>query len=380
VSGRRYEAEVLPGLAPFAHAELAALPGARPDPLPGDPAAAARLDRLPFAWSGGGDPPLDPLRTVTSVQRVLDFAVPRPRALLGDQALRAIVREARAVAAAAGPFAGLRLEAAGRDSAVFGRLRAALARELGLADAPDDGELRLRVRPRPGEGPPGWQVLIRTTPRPASARAWRVANLPGGLNACVAAAIWRWVGVDPGQRVLNPMCGSGTLLIERARMGPAARLAGLDLDPDALAAAAANAEAAGLTVDSDLAGRGGPAGRATVELRLADAGATPFEAGSFDALVADPPWGDAVGDAGELPVAYRRLLEESARLVAPGGTAVLVTHALRAFDAALEGARDAWREDGRLRVFHGGHRPALVRLVRRGKRPTDAPGRGVSAC
>jgi SAM-dependent methyltransferase len=374
VSDRRYEAEVLPGLAPFVHAELVALPGARPDPLPRDAAVAARLDRLPFAWAGPGDPPLEPLRTVTSLQRLLDFAVPRPRALLGDEALRAIVREARAVVAAAGPFEGLRVEAAGRDSAVFARLRAALARELAMADAPDDGELRLRVRPRPDAGPPGWQVLIRTTPRPLSARSWRVANLPGGLNACVAAAIWRWVGVAPDQRVVNPMCGSGTLLIERARMGPAARLAGVDLDPDALTAAAANAEAAGCAVDDDLTGRHGPAGGATVELRLADAGATPFEAGSFDVLVADPPWGDAVGDAAELPDAYRRLLAEAARLVPPGGTAVIVSHALRAFEAALAGADDAWREDGRTRVFHGGHRPALYRLIRRGDGGSRAPG------
>lgn len=374
MSDRRYEAEVLPGLAPFAHAELGSLPGARPDPLPRDPVAAARLDRLPFAWGGEGDPPLDPLRTITSLQRLLDFALPRPRALLGDEALRTIQREARAIVASAGPFEGLRLEAAGRDSAVFVRLRAALARELGLADAPDDGELRLRVRPRPEGGAAGWQVLIRTTRRPASARAWRVANLPGGLNACVAAAIWRWVGVAPDQRVLNPMCGSGTLLIERARMGPVARLVGLDLDPDALAAAAANATAAGLAVDSDLGGRSGPAGGATVELRLADAGATAFEPGSFDVAVADPPWGDAVGDAAELPDAYRRLLDEAARLVVPGGTAVVVTHALHAFDAALGGARDLWREEGRVRVFHGGHRPALVRLSRRGGRRPHAPG------
>ena len=374
MSERRYEAEVLPGLAPFAHAELVRLPGARPDPLPRDAPAAARLDRLSFAWRGPSDPPLEPLRTVTSLQRVLDFAVPRPRALLGDEALRTIVREARAVVAAAGPFEGLRLEAAGRDSAVFARLRVALARELALADAPDDGELRLRVRPRPDAGPVGWQVLIRTTPRPASARAWRVANLPGGLNACVAAAIWRWVGVAPDQRVVNPMCGSGTLLIERARQGPAARLVGLDLDPDALSAAAANADAAGLAVDSDLSGRAGPTGGATVELRLADAGASPFPAGSFDVLVADPPWGDAVGDAAELPDAYRRLLDEAARLVVPGGRAAIVTHALRAFDAALEGAGASWREEGRLRVFHGGHRPALVRLSRRRDRRPRAPG------
>jgi len=193
-------------------------------------------------------------------------------------------------------------------------------------------------------------------------RDWRVRNLPGGLNACVAAAAWRWIGHAPGQRVLNAMCGSGTLLAERAALGPAARLAGVDLDPDALEASQANLRAAGLSVRSDLSG--GPEG-AQVELRLADAAATPFGDASFDVVVADPPWGDAMGEVADLPRAYAAFLHEAARLVPVGGSALIVTHALRAFDAALEGACGSWRSEGAVRVFHGGHRPALHHLIRR---------------
>lgn len=383
-SGTAYEAEVLPGLARFAWDELAALLGARPDPLPRGEEAVARLDRLPFRWVGPGGaatggPPTSGLRSVTSVQRVLTFAVPRPKALLGDQARRRIVDEARAIVRANGPFDGLRVDAAGRDSGVLQRLRSELAQALGLDDAPDSGELRLRVRPRPGPGESAWQVLIRTTPRPLSARPWRVANLPGGLNACVAAAVWRWTGVTPDQRVLNAMCGSGTLAIERAFLGPAGRLVGVDLDPAALEAAAANARAAGLRVESDLgasvvppalAGRSAGAAamrgdRPALELRLADATASSFPDGAFDVLVTDPPWGDAVGDAGELPDLYRHLLAEAARVVVPGGRMVVVCHALRVWEQAVREAGEAWLPDGSLRVFHGGHRPLVQRLIRR---------------
>lgn len=377
-SGDAYEAEVLPGLAPFARDELAATGRARPAPAGPDD---ARADAVPFAWRG--DPrPLHRLRTVTSVQCVLGFDVPRPKALLGDAHLRRLLSEvARVVREAPAPFHGLRLEAAGKDSAVMRRLRSALAEATGLPDDPEAGDLQVRVRPGPGGADRGgWQVLVRLTPRPLSARSWRVANLPGGLSACVAAAAWRWLGHDGEDRVLNAMCGSGTLLIERARSGPAARLVGVDLAAEALEAARANAEAAGLVVRERDAGEGGetPAatdagGRPPLELLRADATATPFPDGAFDVVVADPPWGDAVGKVAGLEARYADLLREAARLVPPGGRLLIVTHALAAFDAALREADGPWRADGELRVFHGGHRPALRRFARR----ADGPERGV---
>jgi len=158
------------------------------------------------------------------------------------------------------------------------------------------------------------------------------------------------------------MCGSGTLLAERAALGAAARLDGVDLDPDALEAAEANLRAAGVSVRCDLSG--GPEA-AQVELRLADAAATPFGDASFDVVVADPPWGDAMGEVADLHRSYAAFLREAARLVPVGGSALIVTHALRAFDAALEDVGGAWRAQGTVRVFHGGHRPALQHLIRR---------------
>jgi len=355
-----YEAEVLPGLAPLAVHELSRLDGTS---FPGP----ARDDAVPFLWRGPGAVPTDPLRTVTSLQRLLELPVPRPKALLGDQAFRQVVDSVSEVIETGGPFHGLRLEAAGSDSPVLRRLRDELSKALLLPDDPEQGDLRLRLRPSPDGA--GWQLLVRTTPRPLSARSWRVVNLPGGLNACVAAAAWQLVGVAPQQRVLNAMCGSGTLLAERAAAGPAARLAGVDLDPDAVQAAAVNLAAAGLAVRSDLSGHeptSDEVGRPAVELRLADATATPFEDASFDVVVADPPWGDAVGDVGDLPADYAALLREAARLVPVGGSALIITHALRAFEVALSEVDASWRLERTLRVFHGGHRPALHRLIRRG--------------
>ncbi len=375
-----YEAEVLPGLAPFAREELRLTGRARLGPKPpgadqagtdqagADQAGTDQADAVRFTWSGGDGVPTARLRTVTALHRVLAFDVPRPKALLGDQHLRRIVNEILGVVRASdSPFHAVRLEAAGKDSPVMRRLRGALAQGAELPDDPDEGDLQVRVRPglrsgRAGASGAGWEVLIRTTPRPLSVRDWRVKNLPGGLNACVAAAAWRWIGHAQGQRVLNAMCGSGTLLAERAALGPAARMVGVDLDPDALEASEANLRAAGVRVRSDLSG--GP-GDAQVELRLADVAATPFEDGSFDVVVADPPWGDAMGEVADLHRSYAAFLREAARLVPVGGSALVVTHALRAFDAALADVHASWRTEGVMRVFHGGHRPAMHHLIRR---------------
>jgi SAM-dependent methyltransferase len=57
--------------------------------------------------------------------------------------------------------------------------------------------------------------------------------------------------IEPGQRVLDLACGTGTLAIEAKRHEPAAVVAGVDGDPEVLARAAEKAGAAGLAVELD---------------------------------------------------------------------------------------------------------------------------------
>lgn len=324
---------MLEGLEPFARRELERL-GAHVE------AASATELRLRF---GGPPAALAGLRRAVAAYRLERFDVPRPKALLGDRHLRrllALLGEVRDGA----PFEGFRLSAAGADSPAFRRLATALAEGTGLRHDPEEGELLVRVRPAPdGEG---WEVLPRLTPRPLSARAWRVCNRGGGLNAAVAAAGTDLLGVHGDDRYLNLMCGSGTLLVERARAGDARALTGADRDPEALACARRNLDAAGLT---------------GVELREADATRLPWPDASFDALAADPPWGDDVGSHEENARLYPAFLREARRLAAPGARLLVVTHEIRLLDRVLaEGV--GWRETARVRVFHGGHRPAMVRL------------------
>jgi tRNA (guanine6-N2)-methyltransferase len=330
---------VLPGLAPFAEAELAAL-GAR----------ILRGEEGAVQFERPGDPAvLLGLRRCVAVYQVLGFDVPRPKGLLGHANL---TRMAAAVAAIrgrfpAGDFSGFRFGAAGSESAVFRRLAEELSAATGLRER-DEGELLLRVRPRAGDG---WEVLLRLTPRPLSARAWRSCNRPGGLNATVAAAAHDLLGVAADDRYLNLMCGSGTLLVERALAGAWRRAVGFDLDPAALACARENLERA----YSD-----GAIGR-PAELLEADATELPFEAGAFDRLSVDLPWGDVVGGHAENARLYPRFLAEAARVADRGARLLAITHELRLFEGALAG-QGGWRLLRVVRVFHGGHRPGLFLL------------------
>src|SRR5690606_18397991 len=115
-----------------------------------------------------------------------------------------------------------------------------------LREDPVDGELLVRVRPFRQGQISGWEVLLRLTPRPLSARAWRTCNRPGGLNATVAVAVNEMLGLDARGAYLNLMCGSGTLLVERALAGAHGTLVGIDSQQEAVECSAANLASAGV--------------------------------------------------------------------------------------------------------------------------------------
>lgn len=326
-------------MAPFAAAELRAL---------GAKLLRESDDAVLFEHSGPRREFLR-LRRCVAVFSVIGFDLPRPKALLGHAHLSRLTAAVEVVRREAPPgaFDGFRFSAAGSDSPAFRRLAEALAEASGLPER-DDGDLLLRIRP--GEHG-GWEVLVRLTPRPLSAREWRVCNRPGGLNATVAVAAHDMLRTAPNDFYLNLMCGSGTLLIERGLTGRWSRGVGVDIDPEALACAEANVAAAGL--------------QARAELLSADATALPFEAGSFDRLSVDMPWGDAVGRHSDNSELYPRLLTEAARVAATGARMVAITHELRLFEASLA-RQSGWRAANTVRVFHGGHRPGLYLLERLG--------------
>jgi 23S rRNA G2445 N2-methylase RlmL len=348
------ECEVLPGLESFLARELRRCFRGRVGRLVDSGRATLRF---PFR---GALADLLGLRTAQAAYLALSFEGRRPTALLGHQNLRTLLEGIKAVTALhpPGTFRSFRFSAAGRGTSTFGRLAEELELMSGLSHDPDTGELLIRIRPadqpssRSSEGgwDGGWEALLRLSPRPLATRAWRVRNLPGALNATIAAAMVELTQPRPTDRFLNLLCGSGTLLAERLLRGTAAESVGLDLDAAAIESAGANLEAAGV------------AGQA--RLLEADATASGLPLNHFTALCADLPYGNLVGSHRQNALLYPKLLREAARLAVPGAAFAIITHELRLFDASLRDARPWWRLERRLRVLQGGQRPQIYVLRR----------------
>ena len=345
------EAEIIPGLERFARDELSERFGERVQWLP-----PVREETLRFRYSGHLGALLG-LRSVVAVFVAQTFAVPRPRARLGQQhftALLTLVVTGRGLHRP-GTFTTLRISAAGEESSVLTRLKTELAARTGLTPSDDEAELLLRLRRAPGPEV-AWEVLARLSPRPLTARAWRVCNMPGALNAVIAHAMARLTRPTPADRVLNFACGSGTLLIERLALGPAALALGCDRDLAALACAAQNLQAAQVAH--------------MVHRCAGDFTRLPLPDGAVDVLTADLPFGQMIGSHAENERLYPALLREATRVAASGARLVLITHEIRLLERLLDSppVRAAWATDEILRLklpFKSGGLNPRIYVLRR---------------
>jgi len=298
-------------------------------------------EALLVEWDG--DPAqLTAMRTAAGLATVLDFPVARPKALLGDENLRKIIACARAISGAC-QFHALRISAAGSHTPTMQRIATDIANATELPVDNAGGDFLVRIR-RSREG---WQMLIRNTPRPLSARSWRVADYPVAVNACIAAAMVRLAEIMPQDRVLNVMCGSATIAIEAAIAHPSLQVLAIDNNEQGLTAARANARAAG--VDR------------RVRLQLGDSTQLDIADSSIDFAFADPPWsGDAKPNLSRL---YEATLAELSRVVRPGGRLIWLSHRVEMSGNLLQNAEDLVLQD-RITVTQGGLHPTLWTLHR----------------
>lgn len=140
-------------------------------------------------------------------------------------------------------------------------------------------------------------------------REYKVEHRPGSLRPSVAAAL-AWLSKPAADDVfLDPMCGVGTVLIERAHMGRYAMLLGGDSAPAMLEAARENI---------------GPRYK-PIELRRWDAAALPLEARSVSAIATNLPWGIKHGSHGENRRLYPRIIAEFRRVLRDDGRVVMLT-------------------------------------------------------
>jgi predicted RNA methylase len=138
--------------------------------------------------------------------------------------------------------------------------------------------------------------------------AWRKRHVPASSHPTLAAALAQVAGARNDDVVWDPFVGAGTELVERARLGPAQRLFGTDVDQEALARARENLAAAGINV----------------ELELADA-RTHVPSPLPTLIITNPPMGRRVLNKHLTGALYDAFLEHAARVLAPGGRLVWIS-------------------------------------------------------
>jgi 23S rRNA G2445 N2-methylase RlmL len=152
-------------------------------------------------------------------------------------------------------------------------------------------------------------LALRLSDESLRQRDYKVAHIPGSLRPSVAAALGLLSRARPDDIVLDPFCGAGTILIERAHLARYQLLLGGDTDPSALEAARANI---------------GPRYK-PLELHAWDAAAIPLPDHHISRIITNLPWGSKHGSAAENRQLYPRLMREFARLLQAGGIAVMLT-------------------------------------------------------
>lgn len=167
-----------------------------------------------------------------------------------------------------------------------------------------DYELDIRVDIREDRGLLGLRLS-----EAALHRRSRVVHCRASLNPTVAAAMVLLSEPCRGEVVADPMCGAGTLLVEREGYEPGARLLGGDLFAEKLALTAQNLQAFAVPAS----------------LVQADAARLPLASGSLDKVLCNLPWGRIVASPQINRRLYPRFLRELARCLRPGGLAVLLT-------------------------------------------------------
>jgi ribosomal protein L11 methyltransferase len=138
------------------------------------------------------------------------------------------------------------------------------------------GAVRLQPAWLPHEQAPD-EVVVRLDP----GRAFGSGSHASTRLALEALVAW----LPPGGRVLDVGCGSGVLAVAAALLGAGAVRA-VDIDPEAIAATAANAERNGVRVDASLGSAGDLADRFDLVVANISAGALIDDASAVLACVA----------------------------------------------------------------------------------------------
>lgn len=187
-------------------------------------------------------------------------------------------------------------------------------------------------------------IYLKLCTLPDPRFSYRTGTVAASIHPANAAAVMEWAGsyLKAGASVLDPCCGSGTMLIERARFDTCGSLFGIDISREAIRIAENNAEAAGL------------------DAKFIVKDCRQFEAKErFDEVISNLPFGNRVGDHETNLALYEALFDALPRWLKSGGTAVLYTMEVGLLRDEIKKHRRTMRLLAETRTEAGGLDPGI---------------------
>ena len=219
------------------------------------------------------------------------------------------------------------------------QIAAALGSEK-LVNAPSDYETELRVEQHGRSA----TVYARFCTLPDARFSYRKGAIAASIHPSVAAGVMQWASPYflPRAKVLDPCCGSGTMLVERAKYDTVSTLFGIDISEQAIRIAEGNLEAAGL------------------EAKLIVKNCTMFTAkDKFDEVISNLPFGNRVGDHETNLELYDALFAKLPQWLRAGGIAVFYTMEVRLVKQMLRKYASKLMLKAQIRTEAGGLDPGI---------------------
>jgi len=140
-------------------------------------------------------------------------------------------------------------------------------------------------------------------------RSYKVVNLPASLKPTVAYCMMLLSTPSSTDVFVDPMCGVGTIPIERALAGAYKRVIGGDVEESVIRAAKSNVDAS----------------RRSVDLSVWNVSDIPLKDRTVDRIVCNLPFGKQMSSQLKNRKLYSDFFREAARITKPGAKAVMLT-------------------------------------------------------
>lgn len=150
---------------------------------------------------------------------------------------------------------------------------------------------------------------------------YRIIERQGALRGSVAASMALVTYPEPSDVILDPMCGTGSILIERYFMGPYSEMYGIDSDSEATKISKLQIERLGIK---------------NITIQTMDSRKLPFPSNMFSKIVTNLPFGKKYGSKAQNPSLYSECLKEWNRVLIPGGIMCLLTSDTESIESSLK--------------------------------------------